>query len=728
MKILFRLAVLLLFLSHGTVKAQLSAGGRPMDFPSLKMAGIRTEILPPVDNSRLLWESRLRSEEEQMLKPLRFAHPFECNYTPSTHGSWIQYDREWWIWQLRVNSPGALSLNLLFGKFHLPKGARMFIFTPDKKSVTGAFTSANNDEIFATSPLPGDQIVVQYEVRGDRRGSNDFVITHVNHDFLGILKYVDERRPMGKTADYCNRDINCQAADRWREVQQSVCRIMVQGKDLCTGTLLNNTANNKKPYILTANHCISTAIKANGSLFLFNYESPYCGTIDGDVTNSLSGSKLKATVDSLDFSLVELNTLPPPTFRPYYAGWSRSAQSSDSVASIHHPQGDIKKIAVENQSPIVATFLSQFIKSGFWKVQRWDTGVTEEGSSGAPLFNRYSQLTGTLSGGAAMCSDPVNDYFARFDLAWIYKPDSSRQLKHWLDPRNTNPITLNGKQFNTGVNHCGAFTNLKRGDQHTLLGIEPGSSPAKGYWTGTNNQGINEIGEKFKIKKGAILEGLSFGVGKKWQINPNNNSYITIKIYELSGQTSTLLLKGDTVMLRKLHPGAMNYIKFSKPVTPADSFLVAIHFGQVKTGDSLAIYHALRSTRSNNSLFLKKGEEWVDYRTVNPDGTASSLAFEIIACNLGDSDDETGPEDLASPVEIHPNPATTKVTIKSENELDETMISVFNVLGQQVRCNFIKQGRWEMEINLSGNRAGLYIFRVKSGPSYYQRKVILLTP
>ena len=345
----------------------------------------------------------------------------------------------------------------------------MFIFTPDKKSVTGAFTSANNDEIFATSPLPGDQIVVQYEVRGDRRGSNDFVITHVNHDFLGILKYVDERRPMGKTADYCNRDINCQAADRWREVQQSVCRIMVQGKDLCTGTLLNNTANNKKPYILTANHCISTAIKANGSLFLFNYESPYCGTIDGDVTNSLSGSKLKATVDSLDFSLVELNTLPPPTFRPYYAGWSRSAQSSDSVASIHHPQGDIKKIAVENQSPIVATFLSQFIKSGFWKVQRWDTGVTEEGSSGAPLFNRYSQLTGTLSGGAAMCSDPVNDYFARFDLAWIYKPDSSRQLKHWLDPRNTNPITLNGKQFNTGVNHCGAFTNLKRGDQHTLL-------------------------------------------------------------------------------------------------------------------------------------------------------------------------------------------------------------------------------------------------------------------
>ena len=34
--------------------------------------------------------------------------------------------------------------------------------------------------------------------------------------------------------------------------------LMVLGKDLCTGTLMNNTSQNKKPYILTANHCIDT--------------------------------------------------------------------------------------------------------------------------------------------------------------------------------------------------------------------------------------------------------------------------------------------------------------------------------------------------------------------------------------------------------------------------------------------------------------------------------------
>ncbi len=224
MKIIFRLAALLLLLCHGTVKAQLSVGGWPMDLFALKAARVRAEILPQVDNTVLLWQSRQMTAEEKMLKPLRFAHPFEVNFTPSTHGTWIKGDDGWWIWQLKINSPGALSLNLLFGNFNLSESARLFIFTPDKKNVIGAFTSANNDrsEVFASSPLPGDELVVQYEIPGDPAKSDDFVITHVNHDFLGILKYVDERRPMGFTAEYCNRDVNCPDADRWINVQNSI--------------------------------------------------------------------------------------------------------------------------------------------------------------------------------------------------------------------------------------------------------------------------------------------------------------------------------------------------------------------------------------------------------------------------------------------------------------------------------------------------------------------------
>ena len=728
MKTIFRLPALLLLLCHGALHAQLSEGGWPKEISALKSAQVMSEILPPVNNAELLWENRQMTEEDRMLKPLRFAHPFKVHFTPSSHGKWMQSDDGWWIWQFTVTSPGAHSLNLLFENFHLQERARLFLFTPDKRYVTGAFTDRNNDRegVFATSPLPGDEITVQYEIPGDGVRKDDFVITHVNHDFLGILKYVDDRRPMGVPAESCNRDINCPAADRWREVQNSVCRIMVQGKDLCSGTLLNNTAQNSRPFVLTANHCISSAFKASGSLFLFNYESPYCGPLDGDVSHSLSGSKLKATVDSLDFALVELNTPPPPSFRPYYAGWNRSSNSSDSVASIHHPQGDIKKIAIENQTPVVASFISSFIKNGFWRVPRWDTGTTEIGSSGGPLFNRNSQLTGTLSGGSASCSDPVNDYFARFDIAWNYKADSSRQLKYWLDPQGNNPVSLSGKQFNQGEDLCKACSNLKEGDVHELLRIDQGGGSKAGYWTGTNNQGITEIAEKFKLPEGASITGLSLGVGKKWQTNPGNNSYISIKIYGLSDRTATLIYSGDTMMLRRIYPEAMNFIKFTRPVIPQDSFLVAINFEQVKTGDSIAIYHTLRSSKSSNSLFLKKGADWIDFRALSPNGYASSLAFELLACNLGNN--PTGPEDLVSPVEIHPNPTTGKVAVKSEQNLDETMISVFNMLGQQVRCGLVRLGQWEMEVNVSGNRPGLYIIRVKSGSSFYQRKIMLINP
>ncbi len=177
-----------------------------------------------------------------------------------------------------------------------------------------------------------------------------------------------------------------------------------------------------------------------------------------------------------------------------------------------------------------------------------------------------------------------------------------------------------------------------------------------------------------------------------------------------------------------LYPYAMNYIKFSKPISPKDSFLVAINIEQVKAGDSVAIYQTLRSSKSENSLFLKKGGQWVDFRSLSPDGIASSLVCELLACNIRYNDDTTMVEDLENPVVIYPNPTTSRVTIKSENALDETMISVFNILGQQVQCDLARQSRWEMKVNLSGNRPGLYIIRVNSGPSFYQRKIMLITP
>ena len=57
------------------------------------------------------------------------------------------------------------------------------------------------------------------------------------------------------------------------------------------------------------------------SIFVFGYESPWCDGPDGRVTHSISGSLLKATNINIDFSLVELTSFPPVTYKPYFAGW-----------------------------------------------------------------------------------------------------------------------------------------------------------------------------------------------------------------------------------------------------------------------------------------------------------------------------------------------------------------------------------------------------------------------
>lgn len=727
MKKVYFLLSLLLCLPVASLFAQLSEGGIPRTALVLKSTQIQEVIMPLVSNDLLRWQNEANSNESDMLKPLVFAHTFPVSISPVSHGNWSRSSDGWWVWKLTVTSRGALSLNILFNEIRMPAEARLFLYTPDQSQIIGAFTAKTIavSELFATEPVLGESVVVQYELPNPPGNTPDFVITAVNHDFLGILKYTDNRRPMGITAGACNVDVRCQTGKQWSEVANSVCRVMILGRELCTGTLLNNTAQNKRPYILTANHCISTQLKAAGSLFLFNYESPYCGSLDGDVTNSLSGSRLKATLDSLDFTLVELSTPPPPALRPYFAGWNRSSSQSDTLTSVHHPQGDIKKVSIEYDKPLTATFLSSFVKNAFWKIARWDQGTTEIGSSGGPLFNKWGQLSGTLSGGAAECGDPVNDYFARFDLAWNYKPDSARQLKYWLDPTGTNPQNFNGKQFNTGEDLCNVFNNLVEGDKHQMV---KSGSLSGGYWSGSNKEGITEIAEKFRLSGNEKLQGVYLGIGKKVQLATGNNSFVTLRVYNLRGSTPEFLAEKDSVLLKNLVPDAMNYISFNNPVLPADSFLIAVTLGNIRQGDSLVLYQTLRKAGSLNTFRMKRNGSWVQFPEVSTDRSTGSLVMELLACNVGNNTTDTTWYEQKYPVLVWPNPAVSVFSVQTGADYQADQVTVYNLTGQKIKAEISRKYPRRLDINLNGYPAGIYLVRMESEGKVQTAKVMLVSP
>ena len=718
--ILLILASIILFgeLSFG----QISQGGKPLEFPELKSGNVQLVEMPLLNNETLLEQVLIEQDSEPVVKPFRFAHQFEVHLTTQNSGNWVSAGDGWQVWRLKILSKGAKSINLIFNDFNLPKEARLFLINEKENHLLGAFTSYNNklSGKFAVLPVAGDELTIQYEVPTKNSGDSDFVISKVNHDFVGIVKS-DDRRPLGKIAGECNIDINCDLAKGWGKEKDAVCRLIVDGREICTGTLVNNTSENQKPYILSAAHCYDKWEFAETTIYAFNYESPFCAPLDGDPSHSISGAVMKAQFDSLDFALAEMSLEPPPVFRPYFAGWDRSGNLSDSTVSIHHPQGDIKKIAIDNHSPLLSDFNSSYIDNGFIKILRWDAGVTEAGSSGGPLFNNKKNIIGTLTGGAATCSNPVNDFFARFEMAWDYRSDSAKQLKYWLDPINIDIQSLNGERFNTGEKFCQAFTNLNNEDEHQIVFLIS-SDVFSGYWGGTNSIGITEFVERFSIYGNEQLYGISMGVGKVVDDIGLGGSEIKVKIYNGTEFPETEIYS-EIVKINTLVNDAMNFIGFSQVVEPADTFFVGFELSSVQQQDTFAVYQSIRQASKENYSYFKQDKQWFNFKESNSNNYSISNVFELIACNVDENIVDTPLVNNPLEILVYPNPTNAAFTLESGQQVFSENISVFNLLGKSVAVKMENTSLKKVLIDLSGNVPGVYFVRFNNGENYVTKKV-----
>ncbi len=717
--------ILILILATGQISAQLSKMGVPLKIKQLKSSrGGKVEM--PSFLSYFSSEVQTVQDEKQ-LKPFKFAHGYPVNLTTGNSGEWFSAadSEDMAVWRLTIKSAGAYSLNLVFDDFEIPENARLFVYSETEEYLLGAFTQDNNSASrkFAISPVAGDEITVQYEVPEKLSHVDPFRIIQVNHDYVGILKS-GTRRPMGKTAGSCNIDINCDAWGSWEEPKNSVVRIIINkpgGSEICTGVLVNNTAENQKPYVLSAAHCFDKWSYAETSVFTFNYESPFCKPLDGDPSNSISGAAMKAQFDSLDFALVLLNTVPPPEYRPYYAGWNRISEVSESSVSIHHPQGDIKKLANDNDASVIATFDSPYVKNGHLRILKWEGGTTEQGSSGGPLFDQNKLLKGTLTGGSAVCGKSVDDYFARLALAWDYKNDSTKQLKYWLDPLKTNPATLQGKQFYTEADLCGAFTNLTDIDSYALVPIKNGTEFA-GYWGGSNSVGITEITEKFKTEANLHLKGISLGVGRIKNAIKSQNSEITIKIYNgtsVPGQP----IYSQSVKTSELAPDAMNYIPFTKVVKPGTEFFAGFEISNVAAPDSFAIYQSLKASTQTNSCFIRKNNQWNAFSSLNAEKKTMSNIIELVACNINNFNTDTPRVENPLDIVVFPNPVTSTFTVEAGKEITAQQIKVYNVAGQLCTCKITPIGDRKLNVDMRGNVSGIYFVHYNNGNSFITKKI-----
>lgn len=211
------------------------------------------------------------------------------------------------------------------------------------------------------------------------------------------------------------------------------------GAYFCSGTLLNDNLNSRTPYVLTANHCISTQTYASTLYTEFKYRALTCGATEAETgeyfPTATTGAALLYTAYGTDSTLLRL--YGTPSTNVLYAGWDATTAPTTAlpVTSIHHPRGDQQRISsgsITSFHTRSATNTNAFPEatqatSTILGVT-YTSGIVEGGSSGGGVFKDSSttnpivigQLYGGLQGvcNTSTTNSPQFTVYGRFDVAY----------------------------------------------------------------------------------------------------------------------------------------------------------------------------------------------------------------------------------------------------------------------------------------------------------------------
>jgi hypothetical protein len=469
--ILPSLAVLSFLLPPVIVSGQLSRGGAPA---TTLLRGMQLTV--PVVTLAAPDMSTITAQDHADPLQYRFAVNISCGKDLSASGSWHTLPDGGRICIMEIRAPGAKALSVLFDRFYIPDGGRLFIFSQDRMQVLGAYTSLNNSSsgLFAVQLIHGDRLTLEYEEPPSLAILPELRISSVAYAYRGVP---DPGAPDGfGGAGPCEVNINCPEGQNFQDEKKGVVRIQAykNGSSYwCSGSLINNTRMDATPYVLSADHCYKggTPDDLLQWIFYFSYDGPGCENPPvPPQERALTGATLKArggdvTVSGSDFLLVLLSDPIPDTFDVFLNGWNRINTPPRNGVGIHHPQGDIKKISTFTQKATTTSWIGGNTYTHWlvtWAGTANGHGVTEGGSSGSALFDSAGMIVGALTGGGSSCdssnlSEP--DYYGKFSYSWIScGPDSASRLQPWLDPDNTGVQVLAGKPLSVAtLNAAGTF-------------------------------------------------------------------------------------------------------------------------------------------------------------------------------------------------------------------------------------------------------------------------------
>ncbi|HZZ91203.1 MAG TPA: serine protease [Usitatibacter sp.] len=354
-----------------------------------------------------------------------------------------------------IMSPGAGALRAGLASRSIPPDAQLrFYSSRDPARVIGPIAGEELAEavrmwgIYWSPVTDGDTQVVELWVGSSAQASSAALrIETVSHIFPAVTDLAKDATGAG-AAQPCHEDVACVEPanpDLARNIRSVMKLVFTRNGAtfLCTGTLINDAQSSQVPYVYTAAHCIDSQASAASLNTIWHFQSGTCGGMASAQYEQLAGGAtlLFSDADS-DGALLRLADRAPDG--AWFSGWDATPlEAATDVVALHHPRGDLKKLAVG--SAVVSP-------TPLYSTVAWRVGATEPGSSGSGLFTKGDGeyvLRGGLRGGASSCqtsgnvADPSDtDLYSRLDRV-------APLLKQWLAPAPVPAEDFSGMWYDT---------------------------------------------------------------------------------------------------------------------------------------------------------------------------------------------------------------------------------------------------------------------------------------
>jgi hypothetical protein len=394
----------------------------------------------------------------------------------STKGSWSKRGSvSTWVYSARI--PTAISMSFHAMGVILPPSAVLTVGTARTTVKYGA-RDVSRSGLWGR-PLPGELLNFTISVKSIEASRVRFQIDSLQAGYRSLGGGVPDHPRYQKlqrdsAATGCTENYECHVTTANQGSGHATVALIVANLYQCTGTLLNNTAGNGAPYVLTARHCESGQLgggnpEAAATVSVYWDAISSCGTQLGSLYDGTAVGQTGATtaLEQQDLWVIQLDA-PPVALDAYYAGWDASGMNVNGGYSIHHALGEDQQYVQWSGNDFLeqipgATFNIAY-DSTFWGVLN-SLGNLGAGGSGSALFSANNQVVGSASlsqltagqNTAGTCPVPsatpapstATALFTALSGAWTSTADrtsstGTKTLQSVLDPVSTGQMQISG--------------------------------------------------------------------------------------------------------------------------------------------------------------------------------------------------------------------------------------------------------------------------------------------